>query len=452
MLSQPMPPRAEPPPIRWGRSVIAVLVVAAAYYFIDHSFTVSQYLETLEEEAVELDELVASGSGGRRAGFALLGFFGTIAWFIRGRADYRPLTVAGGLLLAYFAWCFASVLWADDREITVRRLAVLVFLVLATMGLSRQFTARELCWFVVGVASLHMLWGVYAEVRLGTFRPWAADYRFAGTLHPNSQGVQLAALILAVVCLTADMRRGRGGVWILAAAAAVLLVLTKSRTSCGATLLGLAAIWLPSASRFWKAVILVFLPTVAVAGCLIVMLFQLDASESFSEIVLLGRGEEAGTLTGRIPLWIELSHYARERPWQGYGYGSFWNVTRIRQISESQGWQIAHSHSAYLETVLNVGLIGAALLFIATVVALGVSMRRYRATGDSGYRFVTGFTMFAALYSVTDAGFALPSLATLIWMCGLAVVAFAPAPRAGSLRVASPLRPRWHKPVATFPR
>ncbi len=439
MISTPgnlrsLPAAARPHTTPWFRLALAVVVCAAAYYFIDHGFTVSQYLETLEEQTLELDELVAQGNSGRRAGFALLGLLGLAGCLMPGRRDFRAVSFCSAMLAAYFVWCYTSVLWTDDLALTTRRFGVLTFLILAMLGLCRQLTARDICWLVLGVSSLHLLIGILAELKLGTLRPWMDEYRFAGTIHPNNQGVQLAGMALAAICLAADVRRGRGWLWALALVAGVFLILTKSRTSCAGLILALIVIWLPKSSRFCKACVYVFLPFLASTALLVAFLLNLNAAEKISSIALMGRGEEAGTLTGRIPLWIELSSYVEDQPLCGYGYGSFWNVARMRRISESQGWQIAHSHSAFLETILNLGVIGACFLFAATCAAWLIAMYRYLKTDDPGYRFVCGFTAFAGLYSTTDAVFAQPGYPTLIWLAGLSIVACS---RSASRRPAS---------------
>lgn len=69
---------------------------------------------------------------------------------------------------------------------------------------------------------------------------------------------------------------------------------------------------------------------------------------------LLNRDE---SLTGRTAIWNTLMPYAHKNLWLGYGYGSFWNSSRREQIAVS-------AHNGYLETILNLGIIGLALFII----------------------------------------------------------------------------------------
>src|SRR4029079_2347101 len=52
-------------------------------------------------------------------------------------------------------------------------------------------------WISILSITAFVLAGVFAELALGTFRPWRHDYRFAGTCHPNDQGLQCALLVIA---------------------------------------------------------------------------------------------------------------------------------------------------------------------------------------------------------------------------------------------------------------
>jgi len=433
----------------------AIVVCATAFYLIEHNYTISQDLEALEESTVQLDEIVAAGNTTRRIAFALLGAFGLLGWILPGRRDYRLVGAAEVLFCSYFVWCLASACWADDIGLTLRRFGVLIFMFLGIMGITKQLTARDLCWLVVVVCSLHMFWGIAAEIRLGMFHPWTDEYRFAGTIHPNTQGVQCAALCLAALCLAADRRQrpmnsrfvsSSVALIALAAIAAIFLVLTKSRTSCAGALLAGLVIWLPTASRFSKACAFVFVPTLTAGVLLIALLINLDFANRFSDVLLMGRAEEAGTLTGRLPLWTELMVYIRARPILGYGYGGFWNAERMRTISENQGWQIAHSHSAYLETMLNLGFIGALIFLACVMTGFGLAILNYSRTRDAGCRFMCGFVPFAALYSLTDAGFALPNFMTVVLLTGLGINMFA-------RRAATTHIPRVTQPIsgAMFP-
>jgi len=63
------------------------------------------------------------------------------------------------------------------------------------------------------------------------------------------------------------------------------------------------------------------------------------------------------TLTGRTEIWKSLVPYAKKNILLGYGYGGFW-TTSLRNLIAS------HAHNGYLDTILDLGLIGLIIFII----------------------------------------------------------------------------------------
>lgn len=63
---------------------------------------------------------------------------------------------------------------------------------------------------------------------------------------------------------------------------------------------------------------------------------------------ILNRSE---TLTDRTEIWNTLVPYAQKKLIFGHGYGSFWTTSLREEIA-------SHAHNGYLESILNLGLIG----------------------------------------------------------------------------------------------
>ena len=235
---------------------------------------------------------------------------------------------------------------------------------------------------VVGGAYLAV--GVGAELALGTFRPWSAEYRFAGTIHPNAQGVQLAVLCLASFCL-ARRRHPRTDVALgvlcrgagLSAVDQVAGVLREPAGGDGRPLarhrLGTRA----GAGRFDRG-------TGGLRRGPGRFLLPRRLGDRLLGAVMLGREEQSEGLTGRIPLWNELLGYAQARPLQGYGYPAFWTDKQIDDVSDDMEWTLREAHNGYLDTVLSVGLIGGAILLAIVVVGLARAAAGYRATRRPG--------------------------------------------------------------------
>jgi O-antigen ligase len=66
------------------------------------------------------------------------------------------------------------------------------------------------------------------------------------------------------------------------------------------------------------------------------------------------------SFTGRSVVWAELTPYALEKPIIGYGWGGFWTEAKQEALHFP-------AHNGYLETMLNLGIIGT-ILFIVFII------------------------------------------------------------------------------------
>ena len=107
-----------------------------------------------------------------------------------------------------------------------------MFCVLAALGFARQFRPRNIAFMALAISTAYLAVGLGTELALGTFRPWQTGYRFAGTVHPNTQGGNLTVLCAASFCLARCSMPTKPWLWVLFAVGLVFLLLTKSRTSC----------------------------------------------------------------------------------------------------------------------------------------------------------------------------------------------------------------------------
>ena len=390
---------------------LMIAAVAGTFFIVEHSLTMSTTSESIESSdfvAAEVDSDVESGSAIRRVAFVGLGSVGSLVLLLSRRRlnlDHPLYALIAGLLL----WTAFSVVWSADAGLTIRRLVVVGLSVAAAIGWTRLFDPAQSVRALLLIAAGYLALGVVCEIGLRTFRPWSGLYRFSGTTHPNTQGILCGLLAIGAVARAAVP--GRRLAWIAAAVVALgFLYLTKSRTTLGATVVTIAGLlWLRLS---WAGRAVTFVGGLTLAStALAASLLLRPGGDSAAEVLLMGRTEEIGTLTGRLPLWTELRNDIAARPLAGYGYGAFWSPPTLYRVAQNQGWQIPHAHSGYFETTLNLGLIGLALVLAIGGVMLVTAWRR-----DDPPRLETGFTvglvLFAAIYSLADAGFALPSFAS----------------------------------------
>ena len=416
---------------------LAIVVIGGAFFYVGHDFRVSSFAD-YAPWSDSSETLQSGGNVLKGLALSLIGFLGI---YLLLRRDGRPLRFTGWLPAAiafYLAWSAASILWSSDPGLSCRKFAVLMFCALGALGLARQFRPRDIAFIAVVVPASYLAIGVLAELALGTFHPFSAGYRFAGTVHPNTQGVMLTTLCLASYCLARfrprDDGRSRRWLWALFAIGIVFLLLTKSRTSCAALAVSMAALWMIGQSgrtRLLAVAALGFICCSAVlAGTLLGPLLDLDADDTVSQVVMLGRQEESSELTGRLPVWRELLRYVAERPLQGYGYESFWIDDRIEAISDELAWPLREAHNAYLDSTLGVGLIGTAALISFVLLGLCRSAGAFRSTGDVGAALTFCLLIFSVFNACLETGLISPNFIMLVICSGIAqLLACQPATR-----------------------
>ena len=425
-------------PLLW----LLIVLLGSIFFAAGHQWNVS-LSETFSAAADEAGQTVAGGDTMRRVAFSTIALIGLcllvckapttrgLSRFSRSENGTVPFQKwqpwLGALVIAYLSWCLLSVIWAVHPSLTITRLAVLVFCSIGALGIARQLSAWEICLLAVAVTAAYIAVGVCTEVTLGAFWPFSTDYRFAGTLHPNAQGALCAVLCLGSFCLAIEQPRRR--VWLVAlfVAGLAMLFLTRSRTSFAALLAAMLALLALRGSWRTKAIIGIALPWVLCACVLVILLFSIPIGEKLTGAVLMGRQDEAFSLSGRMPLWAELMPYVRDNLMLGYGYDSFWTPKNVQDISSAFDWTIPDAHSAYLDMVLGVGLIGAALGLLVLAGGIRESAVRYKATGNVGYEFIFSLLVYGVLASLLESSFVLmTNFVSFVAACGLVHLAFYP--------------------------
>ena len=95
--------------------------------------------------------------------------------------------------------------------------------------------------------------------------------------------------------------------------------------------------------------------------------------------------EKMVTLTGRTPLWANCMEYVAERPGIGYGFEGFWTLDRRLDVVEGTGWWAAQAHSAYIDLLLALGIVGLALHTFTLLLVLRRAAVVHRVTREPEY-------------------------------------------------------------------
>ncbi|WP_084125597.1 O-antigen ligase [Demequina sp. NBRC 110054] len=379
--------------------------------------------------------------------------------------SFRPTLATLRLPLplgAYIGLACASVLWSATRGVTALAIVALLattFLAVVTVrGTSnRRFMVLLYRGFQISLF-LGLALELYAAIIVrGPIYPpmtdltdlvdgknvvghqlsWTEGLLFQGgpiqgfVGNRNTFGfVALLTAVTGVVVLLERLVRKADALLTLAAAAAVHL-LTMSATVTVSVLylaaITVAAFWirrLPPGGK--KALSRIVLGVTAVAGVLTI---------KYSDFIfgLLGRDSD---LTNRTALWRQIMEYATMRP-EGWGLVSYWPawLEPYRTIDENADLLATHGHNAFLDTWLQLGLIGVTLLIAILVLTFGSAWRLVE-RADRGDTYIplgwTLLTVTLLLQSLTESRI----LQEIGWY--LVVALFMSAPQVFRLTIVDP--------------
>lgn len=383
-------------------------LVSFGAFFVAEQFSLTYSSVRLRDESVVASSITSGAGGGgmRPVVFVALAALGGLFWMLRRPGVKASLRgVLPWLLMAFIIFATLSITWGEDSGLVMRRTAAFILLCLAAYGFAHRLTNQDVMRFTLGVGGMMVVIGFLAELALGTFRPWEVGYRFYGIDHANNTGVILAMVALAAIALGSTTGR-RKLFWTVAAIALAFLILSKSRAAALGFAVGFWAWWfLGSESKVRTAALSLLAAALIVP--VILMVFEVNAIHMQAQSTLMmGRKEDAETLqtfTGRLPLWEMLfSRYIDARPLLGYGYDSFWNARHVLQVSMDQGWAIYFAHSGYVDTMLNLGMIGTALLVLIMIASGWRAHRFYRETQDRSWLFMVSIILLVIATSFFD--------------------------------------------------
>ena len=157
-----------------------------------------------------------------------------------------------------------------------------------------------------------------------------------------------------------------------------------------------------------------FIGTYALAALVLLVAAELAFGISGRLSESLGRGSK---LTGRTDLWAHCLE-VQPSPFFGTGFESFWFPERRDRVAAFfHGWRPGTAHNSYLQTYLNLGLVGLSILIgllIATFLKIRLELFRnfewgqYRlallvaiiARGWTEYFFTTGSGLWFVFYII----------------------------------------------------
>ncbi len=348
--------------------------------------------------------------------FALVALALFVIWGYR-RSAWECVR-ANTLLYAIVGFCQMSAVWATYPDLSLRRALLLVFLTVITTAIAasvtslRRFhTALFLALGFVIVLNLigTALWPALAISEIGVKGLY------------TQKNVAGAVAMMTIIIGVAWISRARSlslmslGT-VLLGSALLFLILTQSKTS-----VALTAITLSVGALFVMAQYLGhrFVMLVMTVGLFAVVAFLVVlAASDFETETLLGLVLSDTSLTGRDELWSFAWTSSLQKPWLGYGYGSFWDVGDVNDpltklepgtwLGDVEKGIINQSHNGYLELPLHIGIPATVAAVFYVLVCLFRATRNAIRSGTladdkAAYSAIALATLAYLFHNVTEA-------------------------------------------------
>ncbi len=313
-------------------------------------------------------------------------------------------------LMAFIAYCFIAIVWSDFPFVAFKRwIKVLGHPIMVLVLFTEPDPKEALSRLVKRGAYVLLPFSIclikyYPHIGRG-YDEFGAATNF-GVAHGKNQ---LGALCLVIGFFLfwhwlnvwrADKSKARRNELLLSSGLLVmigwLLAKAHSATSFLSLLVAVAVMLLVGRRWVNKKLIGTYVLLTVIAFVIADLAFGI-----FSYLVLLtGHG---ATLMGRAELWRQLLAY-HVNPVFGVGFESFWLGNRLDFFHEGRPWTPNEAHNGYLETYLNLGLLG---LFMLTGVLIATfrKVRHQLSLNLDWARFRLGFLAAVVFYNWTEVSF-----------------------------------------------
>jgi len=327
-------------------------------------------------------------------------------------------------LVAFLAFAMLSALWSDLPFVTFKKwfrdlgnyFVLLVALSDSQQGEAIRMLLRRLSFLLVPLSIVLIKY--YPEIGR-QYSQWsgAASYSGAATTKDELGAICLVSGIFFFwdILIRWSNRREQRTKRIIAVNIALLtmtlwLLNLADSATCRICMLFGCLVMLAARSAIAKRHPLPLKIVVPLVVCIcLFLIFGVDMKASIAGAV--GRDP---TLTDRTLLWSYLLNM-KINPIVGTGYASFWLGPRLAELWTQFAFRPNQAHDGYIEIYLNLGLIGALLLFLFIIASYRTVCRRMKSNNDLG-SFSIAIWAVLPLYNITTAAFAGGELVWLVFL------------------------------------
>ena len=395
-------------PFEYAFSVISLLLFSQGFYTIILGGSIGG-----EEGDVDSIFLRLVFMAIYAVSFALLAFRSQrTLYFLKGNIWITLLVVMAIL----------SISWSTLPDVTFRKAISLVGTTFFAVYLASRFSFKEqleIYAWSFGIAVLFsFIFGV-ALPQYGISSLEAVGGSWRG-IYPHKNGLGqnmfVSFLVFYFLSIMESSKKRKRWFQILYALSIVLIILAQSGTSLASVLYIFAtAKVLDSLSLNSKKGVLMILLAIILASLVLIIFFA-----NFE--ALLSANDKDITLTGRTPLWATLWEFVWQKPWLGYGYGSFFSGSSREGnlVWQVHTWVPVHAHNGYIHLWLHLGILGLGTLIYGYLKCLFTSLSDYLVSKNLQVLWVFLFLLYTVTLNITEVSFL--GSQGIIWIISLVAI------------------------------
>ncbi|MGB5636575.1 MAG: O-antigen ligase family protein [Waterburya sp.] len=323
-------------------------------------------------------------------------------------------------LLFLIGLAIFSVSWSSIPEIALRKVISMIGTTFFAVYLASRYSFEQqlkIYSWTFGIAVLFSFLFALALPEYGISSLDAVSGAWRG-IYPHKSGLGQSMFIsfLTFYFLSISSKKNQLLFRIFCLLSVVLIVFAESATSLVSVVFifaiaqGLNHLSLKSK----KSVLLVLLFIIFSALLLFIIVINFNA--------FLAANNKDITLTGRTPLWADLWGFIEQKPWLGYGYGTFFSSLHRETdlLWKVHRWNPVHAHNGYIQLWLHLGIVGLSVFMLGYVRCLFNSLFKYLISKDIKMLWVFLFLIYAVTLNLTEVSFF--AAQGIVWIISLVAI------------------------------
>lgn len=345
------------------------------------------------------------------ASVQLLLTIGGVAILSRRKIDWGPFVVENKWIWLYFLFGAISIIWSDYPFVSFKRLIKAMGPLVMALVILTDEDPYEAVWIVLRRFAILVL---PLSVVLCKYYPDIGrtilhnSWQYSGMADGKNGLGQLCLISGIYFAWTLILLRDRSetnfknypgnllSIFFMAMIA-YLLYLANSATSLVCLIIAICIFLFSRVPEVARRPQRYFIS----GTLLLILLVLLDETFNLQELLLSAVGRDKN-LTSRLPMWEDLLRFG-SNPILGAGYESFWLGDKLKYLLYKYGGVI-QSHNGYLETYLNLGIVGL-LLMLANIISGYVKAMNWFTKDYSVAVMRLSMIVTVVLYNWTEASF-----------------------------------------------